>query len=39
LTSKFPWDEKLLRGHVRTVSGNQVVKFEVRNFDRSRIDI
>jgi len=35
-----PWDEKLLRGNVRTVPRNALVKFEVRNFDRSRtIDI
>ena len=35
-----PWDEKLLRGHVRTVPRNALVKFEVRNFDCSRtIDI
>jgi len=35
-----PWDEKLLRGYVRTVPRNVLVKFEVRNFDRSRtIDI
>ena len=29
------WDEKLLRGHVRTVPRNALVKFEVRNFDHS----
>ena len=35
-----PWDEKLLRGHVRTVPRNALVKFEVCNFERSRtIDI
>jgi len=31
-----PWDEKLLRGLVRNVPRNVLVKFEVRNFDRSR---
>jgi len=37
---QVPWDEKLLRGHVRTVPGNALVKFEVRKIDRSKtIDI
>ena len=31
-----PWDEKLLRGHVRTVPRNALVKFEVRNCDHIR---
>jgi len=29
----IPWDEKLLRGQVRTVPGNMLAKFEVRIFE------
>jgi len=34
VTLATPLFEKFLRGHVRTVRGNMLVKFEVRSFNR-----
>jgi len=34
VTLHTPLFEKLLRGHVRTVPGSMLVKFEVRRFNR-----
>ena len=32
-----PLYEKFLRGHIRTVSGNMHVKFEVHSFNRFKL--
>ena len=32
------WDENLLRGHIRTVLGNVLVKFEVRNLTLTAVE-
>jgi len=35
--SRDPGHEKILRGHVQTVPGNMLVKFEVRSFNRFKL--